>query len=329
MEEYSPTLIKEKEFTDYTSKNIIILEMFIRDLERYTKIMVKCIRILWIAVLVVIFLLCSCACNSDADTANITSNNIDTQKVTSEKAEEDEVIIVYKDVGLEGFWHDAPDFSKGMGSSYQFFNDDLFDFDNGNGSRDSGSWDIKENNVLELTIEKDEGKASVYSYNIEFIDKDSATGYSVLIIDNQKFWKMIKPLDIINGSPLYINHDYNLRLEDYQDKKAVTMENYDDNNQENIIVYCGRDLYDLRISKISSDDGINFNFENVVYYFGKLSSDSFLEYTTYIPEGMPCEAISFADENGVVYSYILHYNGRDGSTCAWKSEVIEKSDMTE
>lgn len=296
--------------------------------------MIKYVRILSIVVLsvIVIFSFCSCACNSGIDTADITSSNIDTKEVTSgepiknsENAiTKNQVIIASKDIELEGFWHNTLDFSKGMGLSYEFFNDGLFDFKDANGSEYSGSWDMKENDILELTIED---KALVYAYNIEYIDKDSATNDKALIIDGQKFWKMIKPVDVIGGFPLYINYDYNLKLEDYQNRKLKEREPTTVGSSENIIIYCDKDLYDFRLSEISFNDGVNYDFEKVIYYFGDLASDSYIKITTNIPEGMPYEAVSFTDENGIVYSYILHYNGRDGSTCAYPYKGLSELDL--
>ncbi len=265
----------------------------------------KYLNLLRPIVFIVFFFLCSCN--------NETLNNNNTQETTSK--------IPVNKTYLEGFWHDALDFYKGIGTSYEFFGDGmLYNFKNGDVLSHSGSWNIRDGNKLELTVTESLDKTSSYDYNIEYIAIDESTKEPALIIGNQKFWKMNKPQDLINGSPLYINLDHNLKIKNYENKKAIKFKNIHGSG-EHIIIFSDSDLYDFKISNISFDDDINFYFEDVAFSLNVLSSENFLEYKTTTPEGAPYEAISFTDKDGIDHSYALSYNGRDGSTCAVKIKI--------
>lgn len=263
----------------------------------------------------------------------------ETNKATSEKVAEIEAenktnpkaVITYTD--LEGFWHSAPDFSSGEHASYEFFGDGWQAFyKDGEGGFYSGEWwEIKDDGILELILNRDEENYENKVYmtqetNIEYIAADTLTGNPALIIGTQKFWQMNKPQDIIDGSSLYINLDINFKIMDYQNRTAMRYGNFDSEYIEHIIIYCDTVLYDFKICSLNYDDGedyLNFSFEDVIMSVEKLTPEHYIEYATTTPEGIPFEAITFSDGSGVTHTYLLTYNGRDGSTCVSKAESPE------
>jgi hypothetical protein len=266
------------------------------------------------------------------------------EEAPAEAAYESKTNIIVKIEDLAGFWHAAPDFSAGLGAGYQFFDDGwLYYYYDGAGRQYEGRWEVSGDSLSKLTLFEEYldnygiDQPSTYDYDIEYIAADPATGNPALIIDDQKFWKMNKPDDIINGFPVYMNLDYNFGIKDYQSRNTIRYGDFDSEYGEHIIIYSDIDLYDFKISSITYDEEINFYFEDIVFSLDMLPTGYSVEYVTTTPEGIPFEAISFAvgdcmadkyyDPNcpdcyGTVYSYLLHYNGKDGSTCVYAGEVL-------
>ena len=242
---------------------------------------------------------------------------------------------------LKGFWHGAPDFSAGLGAGYQFFSGGgPYYFYNGAGNQYEGGWELSGDSPNKLTLTEEYlnngslDQPSVHNFDIEFLAADPATGNPSLLIGGQKFWKMNKPDDIINGFPVYMNLDDNFIIKDYQNRKAIWQGS---EGGERIIIYADIDLYDFKISSITFDEDFNFHFDDIIFKIDMLPTGYYVEYVTATPETMPFEAISFAvgscntdqyyvpycdDCYGTVYSYLLSYNGKDGSTCVYAGEVM-------
>ena len=82
---------------------------------------------------------------------------------------------------------------------------------------------------------------------------------------------------------------------------------------EKIIIFADVDLSDFKIYSIGTDSEDNSSFiENTVFSLGVLQSNSAIEYSTYIPEGMPAEALSFKTPDGETHTYKLGVSGTDG-----------------
>ena len=64
---------------------------------------------------------------------------------------------------------------------------------------------------------------------------------------------------------------------------------------------------------VGADEGNNFFVERTVISLDVLSTNSALEYWTYVPEGIPVEAVSFKTANGITHTYLLGSSGIDGS----------------
>ena len=244
----------------------------------------------------------------------------------------DEKTVVTK-ADLEGYWHSAPDFSQGEQETYEFYESEYACFHkNADGDRNSnryeGTYNVN-NHVLELSLYEEgdlykavnDRKYSEYKYNIDsYIENDTATQGPAFIIDGQKFWRMDRPDDFIEGSPLYINYP-SLDGKEYQSRQKIKAEITGE--IQNFIAYCNTDLYNIRINKISlvGDDNsgwdftiwgnVKYRFKDVVYHLDKLSSDQYLDYTGLFDIGrMPTYAISFSDSEGKVHAYVFLHGGR-------------------
>ena len=241
---------------------------------------------------------------------------------------------------LEGFWHSAPNFSGGIRASFYFLEGGwLCYYTDANGSIYSGEWGIGSTGAMEITgyLQEYDGVNDEYVYeeegsaltlSAEYIASDPATGNPALVLDGQKYWLMNKPTDVINGSPLYINFDENLTNKGYKNRGAILRENPDRYWDEHIVIYCDIELYDFKVSLINHDYDERNRFyiyiEEDTYNLKTLAPNQYIEYVTHIPEGISIEAISFTDSGGTTYSYILAYNGKDGTTCAYKTDELQR-----
>ena len=90
---------------------------------------------------------------------------------------------------------------------------------------------------------------------------------------------------------------------------------------EIVYFYCNVDLYEFKVLAVGTDEDFNFFAERTVLSLGIFSSDIALEYSTYIPDGIPVEAVSFKTADGTSYSYLLQLSGFDGSvvTTEWRT----------
>jgi hypothetical protein len=272
-----------------------------------------------IMLMIVLTFLCGCANKNTQLPGDIV------QEVTEDTPLEDPYKSAPGVEDLAGFWHAAPDFSQGFGAWYRFFEGEgLYYYYDGAGMQYEGAWELKGTAFNELTLFEEYAdnmqieNSAVHNYAIEYTPDGTVTGNPTLMIGNQKFWQMNKPDDLINGFPLYINHDYMLTVKDYQSRAGIRQGS---DLGEHIIIYCDTDLYGFKISRITFDDDINFYFDEVVFSLDVLTADYYIEYVTATPETIPREAISFTDSDGIIQSYVLNYNGKDDSTCASKMKV--------
>jgi hypothetical protein len=165
---------------------------------------------------------------------------------------------------------------------------------------------------------------------VEYILNDTATNGPAAIIDNQKFWKKDLFQDVVDGSPVYINLKDNFDSKDYQDKRAVTKtnssNNYSANFSETVIIFSDDNLADFTISRIAYGSDGKFYFTGDVIFSMDLSSYQYMEYITTFPTGaVPYEAVSFTDRAGNIYTHVISDNKRDGSTCSYKAEILDKA----
>lgn len=281
------------------------------------------------------FLLCSCndntvSVNGGIEITTPPNNTAEAESDTAEKTEGN-VISVNK-ADWEGYWHSSPVFSGSIQTAYEFF------YEGGDGGEFNyynndifweyfGNWELQDGNVLELeAYELENGtaysnKVRLQNFNIEYISLDELTNGPAIIIDNQKFWKMNKPQDFINGLPLYINYSGNFPEKTGQSEKAIRYGDF--NSQEGpITIFCDADLYDFKIRHINynsyDDDGFAYYAEYDVFSLDKLETGYFIEFVPFFTEVIPYEVISFADKDGTLHSYLITNNGKDGSTCASK-----------
>ncbi|MCL2186885.1 MAG: hypothetical protein FWB86_13690 [Treponema sp.] len=85
-------------------------------------------------------------------------------------------------------------------------------------------------------------------------------------------------------------------------------------NGEKIIISADVDLHEFKIYSIGIDDeDFTIFIENTVYSLDVLKSNSAIEYSTYIPDGIPAEALSFKTPDGTTHAYILGVSGMDGT----------------
>ena len=234
--------------------------------------------------------------------------------------------------GLAGYWRSSLDFSGDSAVYYHFFEGGwLCYFGKDDGLEYEGSWFVNGAKLSRLTFFQkhynnyNDGEYyidafSIKNHVISYIASDPATGYPAVLIDNVKYWKMNKPDAILDSFPVFINHECNLYVDEYKSRTAIYGENPVRYWDEQVIVYSGAVIYDLKIVEVKyADESEDFELfmGDVIFSLGKLTPDSYFVYTTHIPEGMPSEAIIFKDAAGRTYSSFFGYNGKDGSTCAF------------
>lgn len=316
--------------------------------------MKKVKTILCITISLIIFLLCSC--NSVSSTVDepkqstgpkqsTISRSIPTEKVEIEKEENvmtditaEADMIENENANLTGFWHSAPDFSEGFQTRYMFYDDGGVDYISGDGTHYWGKWSLNESGVLMLEPYEHEyeNKIPKQNYNIDYIAEDAVTGKPAMLINDQKFWKLYKPQDVINGLPFYVAYDFDYYSEgnstgsagtdgkNVKSLKTIGAGGSSSDASESIIISYEGDIYDFKIFTVGNDEehSWNFYFKDEVFSIGELPSDFVILYTTSLAERIPFEAISFTDGNGKRYTYLLGYNGHDGSVYASPTENI-------
>jgi hypothetical protein len=141
----------------------------------------------------------------------------------------------------------------------------------------------------------------------------------------------VPPADIIDGSALYAHYDFDLDPKSIQDLKAIRLKSeISDWDDEHIIIYCDKPLYNFKIFKTTYSDEkprFKYHFDELVFSIDELPSGFYIEYVTYTPDGIPSEAISFTDSSGAKHSYML--NGGDESGEIKHSPVAHKADISE
>lgn len=124
---------------------------------------------------------------------------------------------------------------------------------------------------------------------------------------------------------IYADYDYAYYEHNSTEKTELFCENISLPANEIIIISCDTTIYDFKLCTVGYDEehGWNFYCIETFYSLDKLPPDTVIKYATTLPEGVPYEAIVFSDNEGNTYSYLLCYNGRDGS-----ADAIEVSLMS-
>jgi len=126
-------------------------------------------------------------------------------------------------------------------------------------------------------------------------------------------------VDSFNFFVAYIHHVDMIQLA--QEREIIYYETYghwDTSGKERIIIYSDVDLHSFKIFTIGANflEGGDLNYSQEILY-----SSFALEYATYIPEGIPVEAVYFYTDDGEEHIYLLSYSGIDGRVAAIEQEV--------
>ena len=216
---------------------------------------------------------------------------------------------------LIGFWHSAPDFIEGFKELYRFFDyGEGFEREDVDGTFYYGSWDLIDDNTLELIFYDWNGEETIKEpkqTDIEYLVSDERE--TVIAIDGRKFWKLDEPVDVIDGIPLYI--DYQSDVEGrYQNSEVIYVSNPNGTGDNVILSYDG-DLYDFKIIVINSIyDGETtyffFNQDGTKFELEHLAPGFIVNYENEDIGSMYMEGFSFCDAYGTYYAYAVFHGGR-------------------
>ncbi|MDR1664134.1 MAG: hypothetical protein LBR83_04330 [Clostridiales bacterium] len=140
------------------------------------------------------------------------------------------------------------------------------------------------------------------------------------------------PVDIINGIPLYVEYAYTFDAEntDIDTSSVFEKQNPSGGSETIVISYDGR-LYDFRIDAVSYEPepdrngAYAFRYQKNILASGEFRSSA-LKYTTSLPEGVPCEVISFSTGPKERHEYLLRLDGKYGLSHAYKAgrKILER-----
>jgi len=113
---------------------------------------------------------------------------------------------------------------------------------------------------------------------------------------------------------LFVGYYHDLYIDQFQVREVI----YYGSGRERVYFYCDVDLYEFKILAVGTDEELNFFAERTVFSVDVFSSNAALEYQTYIPEGIPAEAVSFKTADGTAHAYLLGSSGVDGSVAVMR-----------
>ena len=217
---------------------------------------------------------------------------------------------------LIGFWHSSPDFSGGLKEWYRFYDYAEIDCTSAEGIFYSGSWDVTDGGVLELSLYGLDETGYVeepmhsYSYVIESISSDEDG--TILILDGKEFWKLYEPVDVIDGVPLYIDYRSDFDEEKYQNSEVLYISNPRTTGGNVVLSYDG-DLYDFRIFVVVfdfADGSLNYHYGDTIFKKEHLGTNTIIDYESVDIGTSYAEGFSFCDASGTYHAYAMWHGGR-------------------
>ncbi len=120
----------------------------------------------------------------------------------------------------------------------------------------------------------------------------------------------------VDGKPLYINYAENLK-ESLPYNTVFSIVDGINGSDEQVIIYSEATLKNFKISSVKYNSRTKvFRQDKTILEPGEIATPMAVLLKTTIPEGIPMEAVTFTDSKGITHSYLLGYNGKDGSVSA-------------
>jgi len=130
------------------------------------------------------------------------------------------------------------------------------------------------------------------------------------------------PSGYVGAGPVYIYSEADLKPSIPAGYTVKTFTN-PDYSGEKVWVYARDGVNEVRVYRVEyTDNNGSFTFTvNKLLYSTKLSPTDVLVIDTILPEGIPTNAVTFIGNDGKAYSFILHYNGRNGVEIAGETDL--------
>lgn len=117
----------------------------------------------------------------------------------------------------------------------------------------------------------------------------------------------------VDGKPLYIGYYEDLKKCLPYDTVFLTCDGIN-GNSEQVVIYTEAVLNNFKISSVKYNDvDKSFRDDKIIVTERNLVPPVAILLNTTIPEGIPMEAVTLTDSKGIKYTYLLSYNGKDGS----------------
>lgn len=126
----------------------------------------------------------------------------------------------------------------------------------------------------------------------------------------------VEPSAIIDGKALYINYFSALKPMLPADTVVSLCQS---GGREQVLIYSDGEIKDLKIVSVSFNDfgkDLIFSSKEILHEQAVLKPGLAVLLNTYVPEGIPTQAVSVTDSKGSVHSFLLSYSGKDGSVIA-------------
>ena len=142
--------------------------------------------------------------------------------------------------------------------------------------------------------------------------------------DGLKYWIFDRPVDTVDGYPLYINYQ-SLVGKRYQNSEVIYVSSPQATG-DNVMLFCNADLYDFKIIVID----FVFRDDTICYFY---SEDGVIFEIDHVPPGVVvnyenvdigtfyAEGFSFCDSNGIYYAYGVFHGGRHPGSNIGKIEL--------
>ncbi|MCL2801195.1 MAG: hypothetical protein FWD28_05515 [Treponema sp.] len=137
-------------------------------------------------------------------------------------------------------------------------------------------------------------------------------------IYNSEIERFYTGQDNTNAFEFYAGYYRDVYIDHLRDREIM----YIGSGLEQVYFYSNIDLFEFKILAIGSDENFNFFTERIIFSVDVLSFKTALEYSTYVPQGIPAEAVSFRTADGKEHVYLLQSSGLDGSLTVIKLETL-------